>query len=300
MDRANNGMDRLRAYIGENLLALGMAAALAVAVAAAIHFETRLDISDTASASVATEKEAAALPPLRATDIHAGLDYSLNAVAETKRAPRLFIGELETDLRRIRDVAEKKRTFFRIMLPIIARENDVIRAERARIATATDAELADLYKKYDIDPGDRAALLKRCDIVPASLALAQAAIESGWGASRFARHGNNFFGMRTYSDSQPGIKPKEAEGFKLTAFKDIAHSVRAYMHNLNTHQAYATFRSERARHRKQDGRVSGFHLVDYLSSYSEIPGKYAARLRALINRDRLQRFEGVRLNGQGS
>ena len=245
-------------------------------------------------------KDVAALPPLKATDIHAGLDYSLNAVAETKRAPALFIGSLEADLTRIRDVDEKKRTFFRIMLPIIARENDRIRAERQRIANADDADLAELYSKYEVEAGDRATLLKRCDIVPASLALAQAAIESGWGASRFARHGNNFFGMRTYDKSQPGIAPKEASGFKVSTFKSITASVRAYMLNLNTHAAYAELRRERAERRKNSGRVSGFHLADFLASYSEIKAKYAARLRQVINRDRLQRFEGVSLKAAGS
>lgn len=247
--------------------------------------------------TVKTDSEVAALPPLKPTDIHAGLDYSLNAVADSKLAPSLFIGSLEADLRRIRDTQEKKRTFFRIMLPIIARENDRIRAERNRIGEQSDAALGDLYAKYEVKSGDRAALLARCDIVPASLALAQAAVESGWGASRFARHGNNFFGMRTYDKDQPGIAPKEATGFKVTAFKSISASVGAYMLNLNTHGAYAAFRKERARFRKENGRVSGAHLVDFLSAYSEISHKYAERLRAVISGDRLHRFEGVRLKG---
>lgn len=241
--------------------------------------------------------DVAKLPPLTARDIHDGLGYSLSAVAKTKQAPRLFVDSLEADLRRIRDIDEKKRTFFRIMLPIVARENDRIRSERARIAAVSDDALAGLYDKYGVDAGDRATLLRRVDIVPASLALAQAAIESGWGASRFAREGNNFFGMRTYSDEGPGIEPREADGFKVMAYPDISHSVRAYMHNLNTHVAYKAFRHARARHRAGDGRISGLRLIEFLSSYSEIPKKYAARLRAVINRDRLQRFEGVRLQG---
>jgi Bax protein len=82
-------------------------------------------------------------------------------------------------------------------------------------------------------------------------------------------------------------------------FKSIADGVRAYMLNLNTHLAYAAFRRERARQRTPDGRVSGFRLVDHLTSYSEIRDQYAARLRQLISRDRLQRFEGVRLKAKG-
>lgn len=240
-------------------------------------------------------EELTKLTPLSAKQIHDDLDYSLKAVAESKRAPRLFIESLDVDLRRIREVAEKKRTFFRIMLPIIAAENDRIRGERARIADASDVDLGDLYRKYKVEPGGRATLRRRVDIVPASLALAQAAIESGWGASRFARRGNNFFGMRTYDDDKPGIEPRQAEGFKVSAYRDIAHSVRAYMLNLNSHAAYKAFRHERTRHRAGNGRISGLRLAGFLTSYSEIPKKYAARLRAVINRDRLQRFEGVRL-----
>ncbi|MEK9725872.1 MAG: glucosaminidase domain-containing protein, partial [Rhodospirillaceae bacterium] len=240
--------------------------------------------------------ETANRTPLSVTEIHADLDYSLHDVAQTKRVPRLFIENLKADLQRIPDVDEKKRTFFRIMLPIVAAENERIRAERARIDGADDGALADLYTKYGVDAGERQTLLRRVDIVPASLALAQAAIESGWGTSRFARQGNNFFGMRTYSDAKPGIAPREADGFKVSAYPNIARSVRAYMFNLNTHWAYADFRAARARQRSAHGGVRGLDLVGFLGSYSEIPKKYANRLRSLIDADDLHRYEGVRLD----
>jgi len=279
-------MTGLRTTDRRGWAALAMALSLITAMMAAIRFGP-VDIVEEADAR---------LPALAATDIHAELGYSLATVAKTKRAPRLFIGSLEADLARIKNVAEKKGVFFRIMLPIVAAENDRIRAERARIVDADDdAELKDLYAKYEVDVGERETLLRRVDIVPASLALAQAAIESGWGSSRFARQANNFFGMRTYKKDVPGIQPKEADGFKVTAFRDIRHSVRAYMKNLNTHDAYAKFRRERKRHRHADGRISGLGLTGFLTSYSEIPKTYGKHLRALINANRLQRFEGVRL-----
>ena len=279
-------MTGLRTTDRRGWAALAMALSLITAMMAAIRFGP-VDIVEEADAR---------LPALAATDIHAELGYSLATVAKTKRAPRLFIGSLEADLARIKNVAEKKGVFFRIMLPIVAAENDAIRAERARVEDSGD-DLKDLYRKYEVEPGDRETLLRRVDIVPASLALAQAAIESGWGASRFARQANNFFGMRTYDKDTPGIRPKEADGFKVTAFRDIRHSVRAYMLNLNTHDAYAKFRRERKRHRHTDGSISGLGLTGFLTSYSEIPEKYAQHLRQLINANRLQRFEGVRLEG---
>lgn len=239
--------------------------------------------------------EVASLPPLVATEIHSSLGYPLDEVAAKKAVPALFIDEINVNLNRIRDVDEKKTTFFRIMLPHVARENDRIRAERAKILAAPDKVPGALFEKYEIEDGDVKALLKRVDIVPASLVLAQAALESGWGTSRFARHGNNFFGMRTYNMDAKGIDPKGADGFKLMAFKNIGASVRAYIKNLNTHGAYKTFRKARAEQRAQGKHPSGRTMTNYLTSYSEIPEQYGARLRGMMERNNLHRFDGVRI-----
>lgn len=239
--------------------------------------------------------EVASLPPLVATEIHSGLDYALDAVAKDKAVPALFIDSLDVNLDRIRDVDEKKATFFRIMLPHIARENDRIRAERSRIYNADGDVPADLFKKYKVDDGSVDELLRRVDVIPASLVLAQAALESGWGTSRFARKGNNFFGMRTYRKDVEGMDPKEADGFKVMVFRDIGHSVRVYMKNLNTNEAYAKFRQARAKERASAGAPTGHTMTNYLTSYSEIPEKYGKRLRGMINRNDLHRFDGVRV-----
>lgn len=243
----------------------------------------------------AAARETANLPPLAAADIHKGLAYGLDEVATQKIAPPVFVKSLDVDLNRIPDVAEKKRTFFRILLPIIARENDRIRAERRKIAVGGRVVPAALYRKYGVREGDIAMLRQRADVVPASLILAQAALESGWGTSRFARHGNNFFGMRTYDEDVPGIDPHEADGFKLRSFKDIAASVRAYIGNMNTHSAYEKLREERAKMRKAGEIPRGRALAAYLTAYSEIPEKYGARLREMIDLNGLDRFDGVRL-----
>ena len=183
------------------------------------------------------------------------------------------------------------------MLPHIARENDRIRAERAKIEKAPKDVADDLYEKYGVENGDVKELLKRVDVVPASLVLAQAALESGWGTSRFARKGNNFFGMRTYKEHVKGMDPKEAEGFKVIVYKSIGASVRAYMKNLNTHEAYANFRQHRADQRRAGGTPKGRSLTNYLTAYSEIPEKYGARLRGMMDLNNLDRFDGVRVAG---
>jgi len=265
---------------------LGILCAAAVAVAVLVFLET---------GSVGTPTELAALPPLRATEIHSGLDYALDDVAASKTAPALFIDTIDVNLDRIRDVDEKKAAFFRIMLPHIARENDRIRDERAKIIAAPDKVPDKLFEKYDVDDGDVDELLRRIDVVPASLVLAQAALESGWGTSRFARKGNNFFGMRTYKDNVKGMDPKAAEGFKVIVFKNIAASVRAYMKNLNTHNAYKQLRHARAEQRAQGIPPTGRTMSNFLTAYSEIPEKYGARLRGIMDRNNLDRFDGVRL-----
>ncbi len=241
------------------------------------------------------ENEVAALPPIRPTDVHPKLGYPLDDVVASKAAPPIFIERLRVDLSRIPDIDEKKETFFRILLPYVARENDHIRTERQRIeSSGGDVPLA-LYEKYDVEPGDIEGLLSRVDVVPASLVLAQAALESGWGSSRFALQGNNFFGMRTYDDDRHGMKPKEADGFKVMTFKDIGHSVRAYIRTINTHGAYASLRKARAGQRAAGLLPSGHPLTKFLTAYSEIPEKYGALLRGVIKAAGLERFDGVRL-----
>lgn len=243
------------------------------------------------------QEEVASLPPLTARDIDRALEYDLDAVGETKQAPEVFIKALDVDLNRIPDVEEKKAVFFKIMLPIIASQNDKIRAERQQITDDPADAPQSLYEKYDVEIGDVDGLLKRVDVIPASLVLAKAALESGWGSSRFARKGNNFFGMRTYDDDVPGIAPKGATGFKVIKYKSIKHGVRLYMQNINKHSAYAKLRQARAAARDKGNPPSGLALTNFLTAYSEIPEEYGGRLRSLINSNDLSRFDGVRLAG---
>ncbi len=285
MDSHDDGSRTKRTYT-----VIGISSAVIIALALYFSLVDGDGVSTTNAAI-----ETASLPPLAAKEIHRGLDYSLADVAEQKLAPRVFVKSVRVDLGRIRDVDEKKATFFKILLPIIARENDHIRADRGKIINDPADVPASLYEKYDVEVGDVDTLLRHVDIVPASLVLAQAALESGWGASRFARKGNNYFGMRTYDPDVPGIEPRHAEGFKVMTFKNIGHGVRVYMKNLNTHGAYHKFRLARAEMRADGEQPSGRALTNYLTSYSEIPGKYEKRLRAMIDQNGLSRYDGVRL-----
>jgi Bax protein len=145
---------------------------------------------------------------------------------------------------------------------------------------------------------DFAALLRRADVVPPSLAITQSILESGWGTSRFARQGNALFGQRTWSAGTRGMDPQKAEGFKVRAFDSLLGSVEAYVRNLNTSGAYADLRRQRARMRAADRRIDGYQLAGALTKYSEEGQTYVRKLRGLMRHNGLGAFDAARLHRQ--
>ena len=140
---------------------------------------------------------------------------------------------------------------------------------------------------------DIAELKLRMDKIPVSLALAQAAKESGWGTSRFALEGNAMFGQWTYG--KDGIKPKDSEGkgHKILKFPMLRSSIVAYQRNLNTHKAYSDFRSKRAELRKNNKKISGLDLVIYLESYAATGKEYVKTLKNIISQNKLTDFDNA-------
>jgi Bax protein len=212
-----------------------------------------------------------------------------------------------------RSNTEKKQLFIEKLLPLVAAENERIAKTRRRVLRllainsdpgrqldGTDADwLRQLARSYRIedDPlGDAtaaAALTDKVDIIPAGLAIAQAANESAWGNSRFAREGNNLFGIWTY-DPAKGLKPKNRAAGKthlVRVYDDIGESVRAYLHNLNSHPAYRALRAERARLRAAGKPLDAIALAGGLSKYSELGEEYVKRIRAMIRDNRLERLD---------
>ena len=130
------------------------------------------------------------------------------------------------------------------------------------------------------------------DIIPVSIALAQAANESGWGTSRFALEGNALFGQWTWS--KKGISPKNKDpnkSHKILQFQILKASVRAYKNNLNTHNAYREFREVRAQLRQENKQIIGLDLTQYLKAYAAIGEKYVAILDDIIERNSLTDFD---------
>jgi Bax protein len=217
------------------------------------------------------------------------------------------------DFSTVSDTRVKKQRFFAFMRPIVEAENARVSAKRARLhelyalhrrcgeLPATDhtwlMNLAGEYGlvKFGVDrPRDWAALSARVDIVPAPLALAQAAIESAWGESRFARQGNAVYGQWCYVEGC-GIVPKRRAPdarHEVERFKTVNQSVRRYIHNLNTHPAYGELRRLRSEQRRKGEILDGYALAAGLVRYSERREAYVEELRDIIRDNKLAEVSG--------
>ncbi len=197
---------------------------------------------------------------------------------------------------------ERKLLFIAAMLPLILKENARIEEQReiAKTANPESSDYETLATTYGLEKdAPRQQVLSRIDIVPASLALAQAALESGWGTSRFARQGNAFFGERTFDLDAPGIEAKEADDanppFLVKSFRSAQLSIRSYMKTLNTNPAYEELRNQRAMQRKAGKPASGLSLVSMLHGYAEIGDAYGKRLTNTINANQFIAYDQLKL-----
>lgn len=230
----------------------------------------------------------------------------LASVRETRTVqPTPVLSQLP--LPAVKSPARRKTLFIAAMLEPIVRENDRIAKQRDRAIRAPEGspEYAALARAYGLHPNvPRSALLRRIDIVPASLALAQGAIESAWGTSRFAREGNAFFGERTYNEETPGLSPKSAETsqtpFKVKSFTHGHLSVRSFMKTLNTNPAYRALRQQRAALRAENMLPTGLALAPFLHGYSEIGAPYTKRVIATIHAGKLGTYDGLKLADQSN
>ena len=199
----------------------------------------------------------------------------------------------------------KKETFIKIVLPLIVAENERILADKEKLLKVTSKKFTtDLEKQwlrqklleYKVKKGKIEELKVRMDIIPTSIALAQAAKESGWGTSRFALEGNAIFGQWTWSGQ--GIAPLNREtdkNHKILKFPILRASVKAYQNNLNTHKSYVKFREKRLNLRQKNKRISGLELTDTLKNYAQTGTEYIKILNQIIKQNNLSDFEPVRL-----
>ena len=234
-------------------------------------------------------------------------DYTLDAVRDDGAAvPRMFLARVPADLRTADSPEMRKERFVKVLLPLILAENERILSVRkhllqiqdslkasAPLRDADHAWLQALADRYDVDyDADTLArtvdlLVQRVDVVPPSLAIGQAALETGWGTSAAAR-GQAMFGQMIFYD--------DGERAEVRRFERLAHAVQAYELNLNTHRAYARFRALRATMRAKHRELNGYELALTLVKYSERKMDYVKAVRGLIHANKLQPLDTARLD----
>lgn len=201
---------------------------------------------------------------------------------------------------------ERKQEFISMLLPHLETENLKIIAERQVVVDFFDVFLWNLHKKlqspefyhivalakrYRIKKLFwRDEFLRRIDIIPISLALSQAALESGWGSSVYSRRYNNLFGEYTMHSSVPSRRIAGSKR-RIRIFPSIRHAVEAYMWNLNTHMAYQDFRNERFLAHVKGTGYTGLEALEFLLAYSEIREEYAQKVALLMSKNFFERLD---------
>ena len=233
------------------------------------------------------------------------VDYDLRKVRNEKLVKPIYFTQFPRDLDNLRSVQLKKETFIKIVLPLIVAENEKILDDRKKLKILSEKKFtSDIEKQwlrqklleYKVKKGDLDQLMLRMDMIPVSIALAQAAKESGWGTSRFALEGNAIFGQWTW-DGQ-GIAPLKRDDnkkHKILKFPILRASVKAYKNNLNTHKSYSKFREKRKSLRNKKKNITGLDLTDTLKNYAQTGSEYTKILNQIITQNRLSDFEPVKL-----
>ena len=212
---------------------------------------------------------------------------------------------------KIRDVKEKKQTFFEYMLPMIRQTNAAVLTQREsilsiqqkfidnkKIEPADQLLLDELLDTYHVDVDNEVTmahiteLLSRCDIVPAGLILAQSANESAWGTSRFAVKANNFFGLWCFQRGC-GLTPTDRDdgaSHEVAKFETVSHGVNYYVKTINTNNAYKNLRKIRADLRAENKTITGTVLAEGLLRYSERGKAYVKEIQSMIRYNKLSRY----------
>ena len=232
-------------------------------------------------------------------------NYTLKDVRKNKFVKPINLDLLPNEMKMIENIKQKKNLFIQIVLPLILKENTQIRLDRKKLfvilnkSNNSEAEKKWLnmkFKQYGVKSKDLFTLKIRMDEVPISLAIAQAAKETGWGTSRFALEGNALFGQWTFSGE--GLKPLAVDGdktHKVMKFQILQASIRAYQRNLNTHSSYKKFRKLRALARENNEKLDSLILADSLDKYAATGKEYTEILKKIIKQNALKDFDDAKL-----
>jgi len=232
-------------------------------------------------------------------------NYNLEDVRKNKLVKPISLTLLPTEIVKIENSKKRKNLFIQIILPLVIKENNNIKKDRNRLFSILNKSkntrsennwLNEKFKQYGVVNKDLSTLKIRMDEIPTSMAIAQAAKETGWGTSRFAQEGNALFGQWTWSGD--GIKPSDAKDdstHKVMKFNVLQASIKAYQRNLNTHSSYKDFRSARAELRDDGKKLDSMILSEYLDKYAETGIEYVKILQQIIRQNNLTDFDDAKL-----
>ena len=245
------------------------------------------------------------LSALTIEELFKSTDYNLNDVRKNKLVKPITLTLLPEEIKQIENTKKRKDLFIQIILPLIIKENNYIKLDRKKLFSIlnknqnTEAEnnwLNAKFKQYGVVNKDLSTLKIRMDEIPVSMAIAQAAKETGWGTSRFAQEGNALFGQWTWTGE--GIRPAGADDdstHKVMKFKVLQASVKAYQRNLNTHSTYKGFRRARAELRDDEKKLNSLILTEHLDKYAETGKVYVKILQQIIRQNNLEDFDDAKL-----
>ena len=193
---------------------------------------------------------------------------------------------------KIEDVQEMKKTFFNYLLPEINKKNNEIQLLRKRVVgkDLSKKELTKLYKKYRIEEGSEIdELLEKIDIIPPSLVLSQAALESNWGRSRFAKFYHNYFGLWCFKKGCGVIPKKRDKGdtHEVAKFSSLEKAIDYYFLTINRNKSYEILRKIRQDKRSKGEGINGLSLSEGLTNYAEIGYEYVERIKTIIRSNEL-------------
>ena len=233
--------------------------------------------------------------------------FDIEYIKKSKKVPNIIIAKFPDDFKNIYSSKLRKELFIKVALPIIVKENEHLVAQNIKIEQLKNrfhslkrSEALWLRKKmeeYEVKDQSIGQLLMKIDVIPVSIALSQAAVESGWGTSRFASEGNALFGQYVWGEGK-GIVPEErseSEIHEIKSFKNLKGSVSSYMKNLNSNYHYDEFRLNRFVMRKNGIKLDGIELSQYLYNYSTDQG-YPEKIKLIIQSNDLDDFDDVSID----
>lgn len=291
--------DHIRKYFGV-LLLVSLLAIVPIGMARHLISQSREELMTNEPNYLAHQ-----YPPAGETKMTPRLERLLNDdLRAVDSVPRTFLARLPDTLPQVEDAKRKKKVFISTLLPLVLRANELIIEDRGRLLAIKERIIEEgkagkrqrqwlmqMSQRYRIKVSNPAtieeidALLYRADIIPPSLALAQAAMETGWGTSRFAQLGNALFGEWTWTQEN-GLLPQnreEGKTHKIKSFEYLLDSIISYMTNLNRHQSYQSLRDRRAELRTHRLMLTGPALAPALGSYSERGNAYVGDILSIID-----------------